>query len=322
MKGLQLIDEKGTLAIKNIDLAQSHEGGKRLKILASALNHRDLWITKGKYPQINKGVVLGSDGVGDRNGELVLINPGLNWGDSEAAQSGEFTILGMPLNGTFGNVCMVPESHIHSVPEHLSLYEAAALPLTGVTAYRSLIVRGEATSGSKVFINGLGGGVALAACQMALSMGCQVYGTSGSDWKMTRAKSLGVQEVYDYNDDNWVKKFTSDFGGADVIIDGAGGPSFANLLKITNPGAKIISYGGTYGKIDGLSPQIIFWKQISIMGSTMGSEIDFKNMLDFVAIHKMRPVIDEVIPLSAAIKGFDKMEKGQQFGKIVFNHDI
>lgn len=307
--------------MENIDKDHSVKDGIELKIWASALNHRDVWITKGKYPGVKSGVVLGSDGVGMYNGSLVMINPGMEWGESEAAQSRGFNILGMPFNGTFGEYCVVPSDHIHAVPAHLSIHEAAALPLAGVTAYRALMVKGETTGESRVFINGLGGGVAVMVSQMALAMGCKVYGTTGSEWKMEKAEKTGVEKAYNYKDNSWPADFISDFGGADVIIDSAGGPAFANLLKIANPGAKIITYGGTNGKITELSPQIIFWKQISIMGTTMGSNLDFKNMVKFLAKFEVHPIIDEVIPLRDAVAGFEKMEKGRQFGKIVFSHD-
>lgn len=288
-----------------------------VELQASALNHRDVWITKGMYPGIVTPMILGSDGVGTVNGAPVIINPGLNWGDNEAVQSDEFEVLGLPRNGTFAQQISIEDKYVYPKPEHLSIYEAAALPLAGLTAYRVLFSRCQLKSTDRVLVTGAGGGVALLAIQMAIANGCEVHVTSGSDYKIERAIDLGAHQGYNYKIDNWYKNVGLQF---DVIIDSAGGSSFKHLVKLCAPGARIGFYGATLGKYTDLNPQILFWRQVSILGSTMGSDSDFKSMLEFVTKNKIRPVVDEVYSLENGAKAFAKMDAGKQFGKIVLQH--
>ena len=317
-----IIQEIGQLPVqieKEMPLPAADEAMVHLK--ASALNHRDVWITKGLYPGIRLGATMGADGCGiDRDGREVVINPGLDWGDREAYQSPTFRVLGVPDEGTFANDIMINKKYIYPKPAHLSYHEAAALPLAGLTAYRALMVRANLQKNDKVLISGIGGGVALFAMQFALALDCAVYVTSGSDDKIAKAISLGASGGYNYRDPEWTKKLQSDTSGVDVIVDSAAGAGFNQLIKVCNPGGRIVFYGGTHGKIDGLNPQPIFWKQISLLGSTMGSDTDFGNMLDFVSHHKIKPVIDTVYKLDNLHQGFEAMEAGLQFGKIVFDH--
>jgi NADPH:quinone reductase-like Zn-dependent oxidoreductase len=291
-----------------------------LKINGSALNHRDLWISQGMYPGIKLGTVLGSDGCGISGDVKYIINPGINWGTNENCQSNEFSVLGMPEDGTFAEYIAIDTKYLYPQPQHLSDEEAASLPLAGVTAFRALMKRAGLNKQDKVLVTGIGGGVAIFALQFAVASGCEVIVTSGSDFKIAEAIGLGAKAGYIYHDPEWSKKLIKDEGGVDVIIDGACGTGFAHLVKACHPGARIVFYGGTAGKIDGLIPQHVFWKQITIMGSTMGSAADFADMLAFVSHHKIKPVIDSVFPLDQLADGFRRMQSGQQFGKIVFSH--
>ena len=291
-----------------------------IKLMASSLNHRDIWITKGMYPNIRLGAVMGADGCGISDGREYIINPGLDWGSSESCQSSAFRVLGVPDDGTFADYVSIERKYILPKPAHLSSAQAAALPLAGVTAFRALIKRAQLKKGEKVLVSGIGGGVALFALQFALAMECEVYVTSGSDLKIAEAISLGAKAGYIYHDPDWPKKLMSDAGGVNVIIDGACGQGFNQLLKVCLPGARISFYGGTAGKIDGLNPQLVFWRQISILGTTMGSDADFIEMIDFVSSHKIVPVIDTILPFEDIPDGFRKLESGAQFGKIVFQH--
>lgn len=293
------------------------QGSNLVSLSASALNHRDLWISKGMYPGIKTPVILGSDGVGEIDSRSVIINPGLNWGDDERVQSDAFQVLGMPKHGTFAEYISIPDKYIYDTPDHLSDIEAAALPLAGVTAYRVLMTRCQLRSTDRVLVTGTGGGVALFAVQFALALGCEVHVTSGSADKIRRATAMGVARGFNYKQDDWHKQIE---GGYDVIIDSAGGDGFQHLIKLCNPGARIGFYGATLGKYQNLNPQLLFWRQISIIGSTMGSDRDFADMLAFVSKHKIVPVIDRVYPLSEGAQAFDRMAAGDQFGKIVLNH--
>ena len=291
-----------------------------VKISASALNHRDVWITKGQYPGVKIGAVMGSDACGIWEGKEYIINPGLDWGSNEAYQSLDFRVLGVPDDGTFADYIRIDKKYLHAKPSFLTVVEAAALPLAGVTAYRALVNKTKPQVGEKVLISGIGGGVALFAMQFALALGCDVYVTSGSEEKIVKAISLGAKAGYLYREHDWTKKILADTGGVDVVIDSAGGPDFNNLVKVCNPGARIAFYGGSLGKIEGLNPQLVFWRQISIFGSTMGSELDFASMLAFVNEYKIHPIIDAVFSFDNVPLGFEKMGAGKQFGKIVFKH--
>ena len=290
-----------------------------LKLKAAALNHRDIWIIKGLYRGIKLPVILGSDGAGVYNGESFLINPNLHWGGSEASPSSEYQILGLQTPGTFQEEICISQDRLVSKPLHLGYEEAAALPLAGLTAYRVLFTKCNLQSDEKVFISGIGGGVALMAFQFALAAGAQVYVSSSTEEKIQRAIDMGAEGGIIYTETDWHKEFIKRFGGVDVIIDSAGGPGFQNLIRICNPAARVGIYGGTQGAIPSLMPQRLFFKQISILGSTMGSDHEFQKMVEFVGKHEIKPVIDSVFSLNEINKALDRMSQGLQFGKIVIS---
>lgn len=318
MKSLTLVEVGKSIQYKESEEPVRKRDHVIVELQASALNHRDVWITKGMYPGIITPIILGSDGVGIVDGKPVIINPGINWGSNESVQSNSFEVLGLPRNGTFADQICIENKYLYPKPEHLSTLEAAALPLAGVTAYRVLFSRCQLKSSDRVLVTGAGGGVALMTIQLALAHGCEVHVTSGSDSKIEKVLELGVAKGYNYNDEDWFKEVDTAF---DVIIDSAGGDSFQHLVKLCSPGARIGFYGASLGKYNNLNPQLLFWRQVSILGSTMGSDQDFKSMLDFVSKHKIHPIIDEVFDLKDGGKAFEKMEAGKQFGKIVLQHN-
>jgi zinc-binding alcohol dehydrogenase/oxidoreductase len=319
MKALVLKKTDTYPHLREIELKQSQQKVK-VKVKAAALNHRDVWICKGMYPGIQYPIILGSDGAGEYDGKKVLINPSHQWGEHEYYQEASYMILGLPENGTFAEYLHVEEKYIHDIPGHLDYTQAAALPLAGLTAYRALFSRARLQGGERVFINGIGGGVALFAFQFALAHGAEVWVSSGSQEKMDRALSEGAKGAVNYRSEDWSKSVVKQCGhGFDVIIDGAGGAGFHHLMRLANPGTRIAVYGGTRGAIPQLNTQQLFWKQISILGSTMGSEKDFAAMLDFVSQYKIVPFIDSIYPLRESKQAFERMDKGAQFGKIVFN---
>ncbi len=317
MKALTIEKVGSPVRLTEVDMPVKREGHSIVKLKASALNHRDVWITKGMYPGIKEGAILGSDGVGVLDGRNVILNPGLRWGENEAVQADDFEVLGMPVDGTFAEYISIPNEYIYDQPEHLSIEQAAALPLAGLTAYRVLMSRCQTKSTDKVLVTGTGGGVALFAVQFAVALGCDVYVTSRSEEKIAKAVALGAKGGYNYKDETWYKEVETNF---DVIIDSAGGASFQHLIKICKPGARIGFYGATLGKYQNLNPQLLFWRQISILGSTMGSDQDFRNMLAFVDNHKIKPIVDSVFSLEEGSRAFERMEAGTQFGKIVLKH--
>ncbi|NND07110.1 MAG: zinc-binding dehydrogenase [Saprospiraceae bacterium] len=321
MDGLVYRGVKASLELAKLDRPKIRDGEVLMTMQAAALNHRDVWIAKGLYPNLREGIVLGSDGVGTADGGVYIINPNQEWGLQEAYSGPGYTILGMPNHGTFATYLAVPRHRIVEKPSHISTEEAAALPLAGLTAYRALFKKCQLSANEKVLITGIGGGVALFACQFALAKGAQVWVTSGSAQKIDQAKLLGASGGAIYKETDWDRDLKKNIGGFDVIIDGAAGPGFAKLISLARPGARIALYGGTAGEIKQVSPQKIFWKQLQILGSTMGSDKDFSEMVAFVSEYKIRPVIDATFTLSSWQSAFERMDRSEQFGKIVLTLD-
>ncbi len=289
-----------------------------VRLFASAINHRDLWIQKGKYANIELPVILGSDGAGKWQASDVIIQPGLSWGNKQEFASPEYQILGMPRNGTFSEYVKVPRANIYPKPDHLSWYEAGALPLAGLTAYRAAMVQAKVTQSDKVLITGIGGGVALQACQFCLAIGAKVFVTSGSDDKIQKAIDLGAKGGVNYRNELWINELKQMTGGIDKVIDGAGGSGLSQTTRICNSGASLVCYGGTTGTIP-LNPQRLFWKQLTLKGSTMGSPTDFMYMLDFVNKHQIKPIVDSIFTLNEINHAFNYVSQGKQFGKVVIN---
>ena len=294
----------------------------------AGLNHRDLWIRQEQTSPVPEGIILGSDGSGviesvgeetdpDLIGQEVVINPSLGWGKNPNVQADSFRILGFPDPGTFSDYVAISRDHVFEKPEHLSFSEAAALPLSGLTAYRALFSKARLRPGEKVLVTGIGGGAALWVLKLALAFQAKVYVTSGSETKLKKAMELGASGRFNYKELNWVEKATKEAGGFDVIVDSAGGEQFSQLLDLALPGGRIVLFGKTAGTIQNVSPRNLYWKQLSIFGSTMGTRDEFLSMLDFVYKHKLRPVIDEQFPLDQIETAMQRLENPDRFGKIV-----
>lgn len=290
-----------------------------IQLKAAAFNRRDIFVRTGKYPGIKLPAIPGSDGSGiAEDGTEVIIYPALNWGINEKAYSNDFTIIGVPTDGTFADYIVVPKENVFPKPTYLSFEEAAALPLGGLTAYRSLVTRGGLKEGETLLIPGIGGGVATFVLQIAVALKANVFVTSSSDEKIAKAVSLGARAGVNYLEDGWDRLLKEKMeGGADLIIDSVGGPHFSKLINIANHGCRIVSFGATAGPIHELVMPKIFLKHIDILGSTMGSPNDFINMLKLYEKHQLVPVIDSIFPLEEIAKAQDRIEGGKNFGKIV-----
>lgn len=322
MKALKLIAKDTPLAYEEVamPIVDAHE--VLVELRAAALNHRDVWIQKGLYAGIKYPTILGSDGAGVVDNQAIVINPSLDWGDNPRTQSKAYSILGLPTDGTFAQYVKVPKDNIAPMPSHLDFAQAAALPLAGLTAYRALFTKGQAIAGDKVLISGIGGGVALFALQFAVAKGCEVWVTSSSDDKITRAIAMGAKGGVNYREDAWCKALIAKSGGGfDVIIDSAVSDSFADMVNITAaPGARVVFYGATaLGNIQNIKPAILFWKQISIHGTSMGNNEEFASMLQFVDNHEIVPIVDAIFALNEGNFAMQKMDEGKQFGKIVLS---
>ena len=320
-------------ALNKIEIAAVIEpapgpGEVLVHVRAAALNHRDLWIKLGQYGGIEYPLIPGSDGAGViavvgegvkdwALGDEVVINPSFNWGESEHAQGSDFAILGLPRAGTLAEQVVVPASQLAMKPKYMSWPEAAALPLAGLTAYRAVFSRAQLRAGERVLISGIGGGVALFALQYAVAAGAEVWVTSSSDEKIERAVSLGAKGGFNYCDERWAKAARGSVDGFDVIVDSAGGEGFNGLIDLCHPGARVVFFGATRGDPEVLPMRKVFWKQISLLGTTMGSPADWCAMIAFVEQHQIRPIVSDTFALNDAPAAFDLMEQGGQLGKIV-----
>ncbi|MCE6987616.1 zinc-binding dehydrogenase [Dyadobacter sp. CY323] len=332
MKAVFLTNTNEPLVIKEVATPAASANQILIKLAYSALNHRDVWIQKGKYAGPKSGLILGSDGFGTVTevgadvdsswiGKEVIINPSHDWGDNPAAFGADFKILGNPEPGTFAEFISVDQKYVHAKPAHMTGIEAAGLPLAGVTTYRALFTRAALKSGEKVLVTGIGAGTALLALQYALAAGATVYVTSGSQEKIDKAIGLGAVAGFNYKAQNWPNAAKEATGGFDVIVDSASGNGFGNLIDVAKPGGRIVFFGGTDGAIGNIVPNKVFWRNISILGTTMGTLQDFDDMLAFTEKHKIKPIIDNVYPaLADAQEAFDHMHLGKQFGKIVLTN--
>jgi len=299
-----------------------------VRIHCAALNRRDYWIQQGLYPKIELPAVLGSDGVGivesvyhssheGMIGQAVILNPNIHWGSNQRVQSPEYHILGMPTHGTLAQYVVISAANVHPVPAHLSAESAAGLPLAGLTAWRALVSRGAVEANQDVLITGIGGGVALMALSFALAHQANVWVTSGSEHKIQKAIQMGAKGGVNYRNADWHKELNKLSGGFDLIIDGAAGSGFPHLFDLAKLGGSIVVYGGTNGPIPEMNLGKLFWKQVDIKGSTMGSNRDFENMLAFVRKHEILPVVDKVYAFDDVNDAFERLEESDQFGKIV-----
>lgn len=325
---LRELGEPGNLRLEEWPMPVPGPGEVVVRVRAAAINHRDVWIRRGQYAGIRLPAILGSDATGEvvaagdaeANswvGQEVVIDPSFGWGSDPRAQAGTFHMLGMPTQGTYAEFVKVPAANLHAKPSHLTIDEAAALPLAAVTAYRALVTRAALQSGEIVVITGIGGGVASAALTIAASLRAIVYVTSGSEKKIAMAKRYGAADGVAYHAGDWSRTLLEIIGRRpDVIVDGAGGSTFAHAVDLVRPGGRLVTYGATRGAVPNLEVRRIFWKQIDVLGSTMGTPKDFTRMLQLYA-NGLRPVIDCGFPLAEAAAGHARLESGEQFGKIV-----
>ncbi len=335
MKAAVLQNLHENLQIQDAEKPTAGHNEVVIQLKSAALNHRDVWIQKGLYPNIVTPLIMGSDGAGivvemgagvDQELQLkeVIINPSHDWGKNEAFYGSEHSILGMPKNGTFAEFVKVEAKYVCEKPANLNFQQAAALPLAGLTAFRALFTRCKLNAKDKVLITGIGGGVALFALQFAVAAGAEVWVTSGSDEKIAKAIAMGAKGGVNYKNPTWyrdllVKAKGPKIGYFNVIIDSAGGKGFTRLIDIAAPGGNICFYGGGTGNITDIVPARVFFKQLNILGTTMGTEKEFETMVNFVEKHKIVPIVDLVLPLSEVNQALEHMEAGKQFGKIVLS---
>ena len=309
-----------------------------LDVKAASLNHLDIWVTLGRHgPDVTTPHIAGADGsgivaaVGSRVknisvGDEVLINPGLSCHNCRFCNSGnhsvcnDFGIMGFSRPGTFAEKVAVPAVNIYPKPLHLDFAAAAALPLDHVTAWRMLVTRAQIQPGDTVLIHGIGGGAALAGLQLAAITGARVITTSSSDQKLQKAKQMGAAHLINYKTSPDVAKDVLDCtngAGVDIVFDSVGAETWPINEKVLRRGGTVVICGVTTGPKTTVSLQRIYWNQLTVLGSTMGSREDFRAMIAAVDINKIQPVIDSTFPLDHAPDAYQRMQKAQQFGKII-----
>ncbi|MFI5245262.1 MAG: zinc-binding dehydrogenase [Gemmatimonadales bacterium] len=311
----------------------------RIRLAAAALNHLDLFVVQG-VPGVTivPPWVLGGDGAGMVEsvggavtsvgiGDRVLINPGISCRACEYCRAGEhplcvkFGLLGEHHPGTFAEYVVVPEWNVRRIPPGTSDENAAAFSLATITAWRMLVTRARVQAGDQVLIQGIGGGVALAALQVAKLRGAHVWVTSGSDEKLAKAAALGADETLNYRNTEVAREIRARTGkrGVDVVVDSVGAATWAQSLGALGKRGRLVSCGATAGPIVETDLRRMFWNQWTLMGSTMGSDAEFDAIVAELAVGRLIPPVDAVFPLSDARRAFERMEERSQFGKLVFS---
>ncbi len=333
MKAVRLNEIGGpqNLRIESIPDLTPGQGQILVNIKRAALNRRDVFITQGLYPGIELPRTLGSDGMGvvaalgpdvsgPAPGTPVVIDPMLNWGpDVHVWDPKGSGLLGMPHDGTFAQYVNVPAQNVYLKPAHLSDDEAAAIPLAGLTAYRAVVTRGRISRDDVVLITGIGGGVQTFALLFASYIGARTIVTSSSDAKLERAKAMGADVAINYKtSEAWAKeaRAAAGDGGPSLIVDSAGGDTFAQCLDIARPGARIVTYGGTTPK-SSVRMFSIFWKHLDILGTSMGSPQDFAGMLALFDEGKLKPAVADVVAMDDVVGAAERLNASLQFGKVV-----
>lgn len=328
MKAL-VLTAPGTIELKEVPVPSIGPGKALVRIKGASLNRRDEWIREGKYPNIRFGGIMGSDGsgivdeVGDEKdqgwiGQRVVINPNIDWGPDPEVQSNRYTILGMPVDGTFAEYVLVSVDRLARKPAHLDFLQASTLPLGGLTAYRALFRRGRLKAGDNVLISGFGGGVAQFAFLFARAAGANVWVTSGSDEKLDKAIRMGAKGGYNYKRQSSYADLWKTRGGFDVVIDSAGGDQLNNFIKMLRPHGRIVFYGATNGTPNKIDLYRMFWNHLTLQGTTMGNDTEFGEMLDFVSRHEIRPMVDSIRPFSKIVEAYPDIKTPNKTGKIVF----
>lgn len=313
----------------------------RVRVRAVALNHIDIWARKGlphfKYEFPHR---LGADVAGEveelgpgvtnaKVGDHVVVNPGLSCGACERCLLGQDTfcrnykIMGENTQGGYARHIVVPDANLLPLPHNLSFTLAASIPLCFLTAWQMVVHKGQVKPGQTVLVQAAGSGVSSAAIQIAKMLGARVITTTGTDAKAERAKLLGADDVINYSTHDFVAecKRLTDKKGADVIIEHVGGDVFAKCILAAAWGGRIVTCGATTGFTPTIDLRHVFFRQIEVLGSTMGSKGDLFEILRLVEAGKLVPVVDRVLPLWSAEQAHRLLEERKVFGKIVLEVD-
>ena len=314
MKAIRIHQEGGPEVLRYEEVPDPVPGAGEVlvELRAASLNHLDVWLRRG-LPSVPKPRILGADGAGviAGTGEPVVINPGL-------AHAGGVEVLGEHRDGTYAELVTVPRSAVHPIPEGLSFEEAAAFPLVFETAYRMLVTKARLEPDEWVLVWGIGGGVATAALAIGKALGAKVIVTSSSNAKLERARELGADATVNHDAEDVPSRVRELTGtGVNVVVEHVGEATWKRSLASSAPGGRIVVCGATSGPNPPAALNRIWWRELTVMGSTMGTPEDFGGAYELVRSGRARPVIDTVFPLAEAAAAHERLERGEQLGKIV-----
>lgn len=324
------------MRIEEIEGPPLKPGHVRLSVRAVAMNHLDLWVRRGlpidtQLPHIGGSDIAGvvaevaSDVEGWQVGARVLVNPIIFCGHCEWCERGEeplcrrFGILGEHTSGGMAEEVVVPAGSLHRLPETVDLERAAALPVSYQTAWRALIHRARVRAGESVLVLGASGGTAIAAIQVAKLAGARVLAVTSGEENVARVEGLGAERVYDRLAGDFARAIWRDTGrrGVDVVVENVGEATWQSSVRSLAPGGRLVTYGATTGPKAETDLRILFWRQIQLIGTTMASRAQFREMLSAALSGALDPVIDRVMPLEEARAAHERLEAGEAFGKIV-----
>jgi NADPH:quinone reductase-like Zn-dependent oxidoreductase len=325
VKAVRIHEDGGpdVLVLEDVPDPVADPGEVLIRVRASALNHLDVWIRKG-LPSVPKPRILGADGagvveavgegvVGFDPGDRVVINPGIE------TANGSIQVIGEHGDGTNAELIAVPATNVYPIPDGLSFEEAAAFPLVFETAYRMLVTRARMREGEWVLLWGIGSGVSTAGLAIARALGARTIVTSSSDAKLERARELGADVTVNHADGDVkeaVREATAGHG-VDVVVEHVGEATWRTSLDVAGRGGRIAVCGATSGPNPLAALHRVWWKELTILGSTMGTKADFEGAYDLVASGRARPVVDVVLPLDDIRAAHARLESGEQLGKIV-----
>lgn len=342
MRALALKQYGGIGSLELLDLpapAVAAPDDVLIRVRSAAINHLDLFLTEGvKGITVRFPHIVGTDGAGVvegigaavasiQPGDRVALNPGISCGECAACRSDQepfcrsYQILGEHRAGTAAEFIVVPERNVSLISESMPWDVAAALPLSTLTAWRMLANRANVQPGETVLIWGIGGGVSLAALQIARFLGARVIATSSTELKLAKARELGAERTFNHAQlpaeeiAREVRKLTG--AGADVVVDSVGEKTWEASLKALRPGGRLVTCGATSGPLVSLDIRRLFWFQWSILGSTMGSRAEFARVMELGNAGRLWPVVDSVVPLALGAAAYERMARGDQLGKLV-----
>jgi len=316
VKAIRIHEDGGPGVLRYEDAPDPEPGPDDVLIhlRAASLNRLDLWVRRG-LPSVPKPRILGADGAGvDESGRRVVINPGLEHGD-------KITVIGEHTDGTHAELIAIPASNVYPIPDGLAFEEAAAFPLVFETVYRMLVTRAGLEEDEWVLAWGAGSGIGSATLVIGKALGARVVATSSSEAKLERARGLGADVTVNHATGDVLEAVKEATGGAgvDVVVEHVGEATWQTSLQAVRAHGRLAICGATTGPNPKAALHRIWWKQLTILGSTMGTKADFEGAYELVASGKAKPVVDSVFPLADARAAHERMESGEQFGKIVLS---